>query len=399
MEDLGKSIPAGEALVDAEQGNKKEHPNEYCLNCGTKLLDAFCQHCGQKDIPQRQTIGELWTNFISSFWSYEGKFFKTTKYLITKPGYLAEEYTLGKRESYYHPARMYVFISFVFFLAFFSLPDNEESTSGKGGDNVELTEEDKKEIKKNSTEGLKTLAQVTGDSSFIALSDSIQNKINEELDSTKAKKKNTKKNSGVNFDFGDAESYKKNAKKNGGANFDFSDVDSYKNAAAYDSIQQTLPEDKRDNWFEQLLTKRAIAVHQKYGEDTDKYGKDFINTFKEQFSKVLFYLLPFFALLLKLLYLRRGYYYSEHLVFSIYYYNFFYLAGTLQLLVNQLSWLSWISGFIVVWIMLYLLFAMKRMYKQSWGKTILKYLIFGLLFMFLVAIAFFIAAVVVFLTI
>lgn len=379
MEDLGKSIPAGEALVDAEQGNKKEHPNEYCLNCGTKLLDNFCHHCGQKDIPQRQTIGELWTNFISSFWSYEGKFFLTTKYLITKPGFLAEEYTLGKRERYYHPARMYVFISFVFFLAFFSLPDDEESGPSKGGDNIELTEEDKKEIKKNSAEGLKTLSQVTGDSSFMAMSDSIQNTIDEELDSTKAKKKNTKKNGGVNFDFGD--------------------VESYKNAAAYDSIQQTLPEDKRDNWFEQVLTKRAIAVYQKYGEDTDKYGKDFINTFKEQFSKVLFYLLPFFALLLKVLYWRRGYYYSEHLVFSIYYYNFFYLAGTLQLLVNQLSWLSWISGFIVVWIMLYLVFAMKRMYKQSWGKTILKYLIFGFLFMFLVAIAFFIAALVVFLTI
>ncbi|MFM7485782.1 MAG: DUF3667 domain-containing protein, partial [Cytophagales bacterium] len=81
---------------------------------------------------------------MSSFWSYEGKFFRTTKYLITKPGFLAQEYCAGKRESYYHPARMYVFISFVFFLAFFSIPEDPEEDKEK--EEVELTEADRKGI-------------------------------------------------------------------------------------------------------------------------------------------------------------------------------------------------------------------------------------------------------------
>ena len=130
MDELGKSFPAAESMVDAEEGSKPKIHNELCLNCGTKLLDTFCQHCGQKDIPKRQTLGELFSNFISSFWSYEGKFFLTTKYLITKPGFLAVEYNAGRRESYYHPARMYVFISFVFFLFLFSLPDADEESKG-----------------------------------------------------------------------------------------------------------------------------------------------------------------------------------------------------------------------------------------------------------------------------
>ncbi|MFM8744648.1 MAG: hypothetical protein ACKODM_15155, partial [Cytophagales bacterium] len=76
----------------------------------------------------------------------------------------------------------------------------------------------------------------------------------------------------------------------------------------------------------------------------------------------------------------------------------FYLAGTLQILVGLVPWLSWISTFIGFWILLYLIFAMKRMYKQSWGKTILKYFIFGFLFIILVGIAFAISAFAVFLS-
>jgi hypothetical protein len=125
MDELGKSFSVAEGMVDAEQSGAPKQHNEFCLNCGTKLQDVFCQHCGQKDIAKRQTLGELLTNFISSFWSYEGKFFKTIKFLIIKPGFLATEYNAGKRESYYHPARMYVFISFVFFLLLAVLPSED----------------------------------------------------------------------------------------------------------------------------------------------------------------------------------------------------------------------------------------------------------------------------------
>jgi hypothetical protein len=375
MDELGKSFPAAEGMVDAEQGTNKKNVNEFCLNCGTKLEDVFCQHCGQKDIPQRQTLSELWSNFISSFWSYEGKFFRTTKYLITKPGFLAQEYCAGKRESYYHPARMYVFISFVFFFAFFSITDFEEDEQTEK-DKVELSEEEKKEIADNTKKGFDQAAKFTGDSSIIALGDSVQKQLKVSLDTTTSKKK-----------------------KQSAASFNFDDVAEYKTIEAYDSIQLTKPKSDRDNWFVRLVSKRVINVRNKYGEDSEKLGEEFFSAFKDNFSKVLFYLLPFFALLLKLLYIRRGYYYSEHLVFSIYYYNFFYLAGTLQILVGLLPWLSWISTFIGFWIVLYLLFAMKRMYQQSWRKTILKYLIFGFSFMILVAIGFSISAFAIFLSI
>jgi hypothetical protein len=345
MDELGKSFPMAEGMVDAEQSGAPKQHNEFCLNCGTKLLDTFCQHCGQKDIPKRQTLGELLTNFISSFWSYEGKFFKTLKFLIIKPGFLATEYNAGKRESYYHPARMYVFISFVFFLLLSIVPSDDLKNSAFKVDFSEGKED--------------TLATVDSIKSMV---DSVK---------TVSKKKNN----------------------------DFTIIGDYSTLKSYDSAQNALPEEKRHGWFIKNLYRRAIEINEKYKGKTQEFINDFRNAFFDSFSKVLFWLLPFFALLLKLLYVRRDYFYSEHLVFSIYYYNFFYFAGSLQVIVSAIPILAWASNLIGFWIMLYLLFAMKRMYQQGWGKTIFKYILFFFSFMILMGVGFVISAFFIFLAI
>lgn len=338
MDELGKSFPAAEGMVDAEANTaNKPHPNEFCLNCGTKLQDVFCHHCGQKDLPRRQTLTELLSNFVSSFWSYEGKFFLTTKYIFLKPGFLALEYNAGRRESYYHPARMYVFVSFLFFLLLVTLPEPDDEAANTG-----LKEADRKELAKL---GLDSTLQF--------------------LDTLKYDTIDRKKKRQVNWSFQDND---------------------YKTMKEYDSAQQALPEDKRDGWFTRLMQKRAIELKDKYGDDADAMGKDFLEIFTNNFSKVLFYLMPFFALVLKLLYIRRDYYYSEHLVQTIYYYNFFYLAGCLIMIFNLIPGLGFVSVLLGFWIYFYLLFAMKRTYQQGWGKTILKFCAFSFLFFFLVMI-------------
>jgi Protein of unknown function (DUF3667) len=347
MDELGKSFPLSEVMIDAEQSGTSKRNNEYCLNCGTKLQDTFCHHCGQKDIPKRQTLGELLTNFISSFWSYEGKFFTTVKYLVIKPGFLATEYNAGKRESYYHPARMYVFISFVFFLLLFSLPDSDSNEAS------EITKEDEKELKEEVKET--------------------------ELDSMAQDSSLRKSNS--NEDSPDIITFNSEAPKRKSSGISFTGPN-YKSVKAYDSAQLALPIEQRDGWFAGKLNRKASEINEKYKDNAKGFGTDFRQAFMDNFSKVLFYLLPIFALLLKLFYIRRDFFYSEHLVFSIYYYNFFYFAASLQLLVNLIPILSWAATLIGFWIFLYLLFAMKRMYQQSWKKTILKFILFSIVFMF-----------------
>jgi len=376
MDELGKSIPLAEGIVDAEQSGSRT-PNTHCLNCGTQLIDMYCHHCGQKDIPKRQTLGELLTNFISSFWSYEGKFFRTIRYLITKPGMLALEYNAGKRESYYHPARMYVFMSFVFFLVIFSLPDDEE-------DNIlEVSRKDLHELKDDYAQvNIDSLFQNApaqpGDSAVRLLSKPV-------LDSLRrisSKGNGSVKSLGV---------------QGNGASINL-DTDDYQSLHEYDSTQQALPADKRDGWLTQKLVRRGLQLNSQYAKNQEGFGDAFADAFLNNFSKVLFWLMPVFALLLKLLYIRRDFYYSEHLVFTIYYYNFFYFTGTLVALAALLPGSSIISIGLGLWIYVYLLFAMKRVYKQNWRKITLKFLLFSFVFVVCLAIGLTLNAVAIFLT-
>jgi hypothetical protein len=343
MDDLGKSIPAAEAMVDAEQAGAQKNANENCLNCGTPLIDIYCHHCGQKDIARRQTLGDMLTNFISSFWSYEGKFFRTTRYLITSPGLLAVEYNAGRRESYYHPARMYVFMSFLFFLIYFSIPEEKEKIKT---DTVDL-EDLRKELRQSGVDSLIQLGKLS-DSALLAQAPAIQDSLENRV--TKGFAFNSKNST------------------------DFESVEKY------DSAQMTLAPDKRDGWFMRRVKIRSIELSQRYKGKSDEFKAWFGQIFKDNFSKVLFWLLPFFALVLKLLYIRRDFYYSEHLVVTIYYYNFFYLAGCVVLLINLIPGIGFVGTAISFWVYLYFLFMMKKVYRQTWGKTIAKFAVFSFIF-------------------
>lgn len=361
MEDLGKSFPAAEGMVEAEEGAKPKHTNEFCLNCGTKLQDLYCHHCGQKDIPRRRTMGELIENFIGSFYSFESKFFRTVRFILLKPGFLPLEYTSGKRESYYHPARAYVFISFVFFLLFFSLPDGEEEN------NQPMSKADTEEFNKGMEQMRKGLYQGGLDSAVVdsIYQASVQDSTEVDLVYSLGKDKPTIK------------------KKRNPNSINFSDIE-YKTFEEYDSVQNTLPESERDGWFSRLFSRRAIELKARYKDDDSgkRFSDDFKAAFSSQFSTVLFYLLPVFALLFKLLYVRRDFYYSEHLVFAIFYYNFFYLAASVYLLMSFIPYAGGIINFMIsLWMIAYLPIAMKKMYKQSWRKTIFKFILFSFAFM------------------
>lgn len=299
-------------IGSGNQTTTDETPARRCLNCETALTDKFCSHCGQRDLPPKQTMGELFSNFISSFWSFESKFFATGRYLLFKPGQLAKDFNEGKRERYYHPARMYVFISFIYFLLLTTLPEQDEKVTESPASTAE-----------------------------------------KEVGTIDAGKGTT-----VDISFGE-----------------------FKSVEQYDSAQATLPPDKRDSWIERKIAIQSIYLGQKYEGKSGEFEANFKNSFLENLPKVFFFLLPVFALLLKLLYVRRNVLLSEHLVFSVFYYNFFFLAGIFYMIIDLTPYLEYVNLVLVAWIFIYLLLAMKRMYGQPWGKTVGKYFLLVLSFM------------------
>lgn len=93
------------------------------------------------------------------------------------------------------------------------------------------------------------------------------------------------------------------------------------------------------------------------------------------FGWSMFLLVPGFAGLLKLLYLRSGRRYVHHLVFAVHYHSFAFLA-LMPLLVLALVtpgiWLAFLAAGVMLWIGLWLLPAMRRAYGQPWSWTVLK---------------------------
>jgi hypothetical protein len=159
----------------------------------------------------------------------------------------------------------------------------------------------------------------------------------------------------------------------------------YKSMKEYDSVQKLLPFDKKDNWSKKFIYRKVLKINEKYKNDPRSAVKKLSETFLHKLPYLLFVSLPLFALVLKLLYVRRkNFYYADHGIFSIYHYIFSFI---LLLFVFGLDKLKTLSGWNVFSILtgivflsggIYLFKSMRRFYGQSQGKTFLKFLILNL---------------------
>src|SRR5262249_50979201 len=150
--------------------------------------------------------------------------------------------------------------------------------------------------------------------------------------------------------------------------------------------QKKLPENQRDGWLKRTVKKKIIELNIRYQHEHDSLFRELINNNIHNWPKVLFISLPLFALLLKLLYIRRKqFYYVDHGIFSIHLYIFSFLILLVFFGVSELesntgwSWLEWLIFATVVYPFIYYYKAMRRFYGQSRGKTILKYVLLFIL--------------------
>ena len=67
-----------------------------CQNCEKQHHkdDNFCPHCGQSTVDDL-TIGVLFYNTISNYFSFDARFLKSFLPLMFKPGYLAARFIEG----------------------------------------------------------------------------------------------------------------------------------------------------------------------------------------------------------------------------------------------------------------------------------------------------------------
>lgn len=99
--------------------------------------------------------------------------------------------------------------------------------------------------------------------------------------------------------------------------------------------------------------------------------------------KLMFLLLPFFALILKLLYVRKNVYLVDHAIFTLHFHSFLFLLLLLLAFINLIPGVH--LGFLYFFLLMsiYLIFAMRKVYSQSWVKTISK--VFATYFLYTLA--------------
>ncbi len=96
---------------------KQDLPSN-CLNCDypfSTVEEKYCSNCGQLRWT-KLTLGSLFKNAISSYFSMDSKFVRTIVPFLFTPGIVAKEYIAGKQQKYLSPFQVYVFFSFLMML-------------------------------------------------------------------------------------------------------------------------------------------------------------------------------------------------------------------------------------------------------------------------------------------
>ncbi len=105
-----KARPSRTATLrpDAEPG--------HCTNCGTQLQGPVCHHCGQLADEFHRPVRGLLGEIIEGFFALDGRVARTIPNLLLRPGRITRAYLKGQRARFMPPFRLYIIASLVFFL-------------------------------------------------------------------------------------------------------------------------------------------------------------------------------------------------------------------------------------------------------------------------------------------
>jgi len=327
-----------------------EDNNITCKNCEQKFQKEFnfCPHCGQKS-KDSLTMGVLFYNTISNYFSFDARFLKSFLPLMFRPGYLSTKFVSGRRLQYLHPAQYYLFVSVIFFFLFsfqareYNLKADKLLKKGFESDNVMAFDT----VSKKALDSL-TISKITDP---LRDNQEITGMSNDELKNLDSIiKENIKAEDEPNIDLG----YNKRK------------LDSLIAIGAPEAEQLKAMGMEDDAGF---IKRRFYTQLLKFQKNS---GGGILQAFFDSIPIALFVLLPIFALFLKLFFWRRGSY-SHHLVFSFYFFSYLFVVMSLILIVNFIWKIpNWIDWMVMLSTYLYLLIAVKKFYGQGFFVSFIK---------------------------
>ena len=331
------------------------------------------------------------THAVSDYFHFDHQFFHTLKPLFFSPGKLTNEYMAGRRVQYLHPVKMYIFISLVYFVLLFSGSDHEGKKT-RGDKKTAATEwaDAANEVKKDSSLTLEQKKVIQAGLNKISAQYGGKTDTTELVEGIKVKNKAGRLDTTFVFDKFTVKKLKNGEldttyEYDGLSDFVIASTDS-STYEQYLKDQQKLPVDKRDNLLERYFHKKQYAWKEKGGENSKEMIEEGV---KHNAPKMMFLLLPLFALMLKISFYKNKKFYVEHLIYSFHFHCFLFLFLTVVMLLKMATpdtWLGvdkFINWACVLGIWWYFYRSLRVVYKRSTLRTITKSI--GLFFSYMLA--------------
>ena len=328
-----------------------------CASCDHPLVGHYCADCGQPTKTGRRSVHHLLADFFEDLINLDSRILRTARALLTQPGELPSAFREGRTQPYVPPIRLYFFVTLVFFLLL-------------GFDNIAIIQ----------IEVSAKPVKVT----WVGGKPFIPNPAYEQADSSVKAELRDDDDADLKKFMGPLTPISKEKALRPGGVFNYSEQ-----AHFFEPIGKyhpTMSKEARDRLMLGAMSDSKDPKEKKFATWLQTHINSFISRIAADpaalnepltawIPRALFLLLPLYALLVGLFYIRRrkDYFLVDHLVFSLSIHTFAFAALTAAVLLGQL-----ISGEIVVWLVfgaiaIYIFIAMKQFYRQGWFMTALKF--------------------------
>lgn len=292
-------------------------------------MGSYCGNCGQEAKELRRPFFRLSREAISSLFELDGRSFRTLFYLLTKPAHLSKEYFSGRRMQYTPPLRLFLVISVSFFLLV-NFYTSIRSMEGILTASSEISEEEVSA----SAEDVATFSIVGG------------------------------------------------VDENGEEDDGLAEI-----LAFVESINLPFFDEQTNTNLRTAMSAQAETNINSMIENPS----DFLRGYLEYITLFILLMIPLLALIQKLIYIRSGHFYVEHLVLTLHNHAFIIFIVFVNSLIDLVngsripiisSVFGYLGGAIYLWMWVYLFLSLKNYFQQGYGITLLKYLTTTILYGF-----------------
>jgi hypothetical protein len=384
----GAPVTAAASVTPAPVSSAAK-PGKTCANCGAPMHGPYCYACGQPEKGMIRHLASVMADFADTVFNVDSRIFRSIFPLYFRPGFLTDEYFAGRRTRYVTPFRLFFFLCVIAIIAIqaslnlddlkFNLGD-----SGKGISHAQSTEDLNKRTQQalsgiesaKSAPSMPTVAKTSLDTA----ADTIRKQSEQRLAYLKAR------------DEAKAKGEKPPADPQG-------DDD---NTLSFDGT----PWDPSAHpitiaWLPVFANSRLNEAVGRAKENLIAARRDprrLIGSIFSVLPQTLFVLMPLFAVLLKIVYLFKRRLYMEHLMVALHSHAFIFMSLLLLAIVQLLlGWaatnaaaalplLKFLRAAMWTWLPIYLFLMQKRVYRQGWIMTTLKYGVVGICYVVMLSI-------------